>query len=109
MSKDGLNSELHSLERMAIDFGREKFKWNKDKLSQDYIPIVKLIVVLHNYKWLGSFNFSTAYSIIHTSLIGHKSASYLFLEELRTRAVVKLFEVLSAPRFVDIPKIRSEK
>ncbi|CAH7686197.1 ATP synthase regulation protein NCA2-domain-containing protein [Phakopsora pachyrhizi] len=34
MSKDGLNSELHSLERMAIDFGREKFKWNKDKLSQ---------------------------------------------------------------------------
>ncbi|CAH7690588.1 nuclear control of ATP synthase 2 [Phakopsora pachyrhizi] len=33
MSKDGLNSELHSLERMAIDFGREKFKWNKDKLS----------------------------------------------------------------------------
>ncbi|CAH7670210.1 nuclear control of ATP synthase 2 [Phakopsora pachyrhizi] len=34
MSKDSLNSELHSLERMAIDFGREKFKWNKDKLSQ---------------------------------------------------------------------------
>ncbi|CAH7682904.1 nuclear control of ATP synthase 2 [Phakopsora pachyrhizi] len=34
MSKDGLNSEHHSLERMAIDFGREKFKWNKDKLSQ---------------------------------------------------------------------------
>ncbi|CAH7683595.1 hypothetical protein PPACK8108_LOCUS17234, partial [Phakopsora pachyrhizi] len=26
MSKDGLNSELHSLERMAISFGREKFK-----------------------------------------------------------------------------------
>ncbi|CAH7666942.1 ATP synthase regulation protein NCA2-domain-containing protein [Phakopsora pachyrhizi] len=34
MSKDGLNSELHSLERMAIDFGREKFKWNEDELNQ---------------------------------------------------------------------------
>ncbi|KAI8451082.1 hypothetical protein BY996DRAFT_6610751 [Phakopsora pachyrhizi] len=40
MSKDGLNSELHSLERMAIDFGREKFKWNKDKLSHGNLTIV---------------------------------------------------------------------
>ncbi|CAH7668118.1 expressed protein, partial [Phakopsora pachyrhizi] len=29
MSKDGLSSELHSLERMAISSGREKLKWNK--------------------------------------------------------------------------------
>ncbi|CAH7673509.1 nuclear control of ATP synthase 2 [Phakopsora pachyrhizi] len=47
-SHNGLSSELHSLERMAIDFGRENFKWNKDKLSQvaQKVREVNLTIVL---------------------------------------------------------------
>lgn len=34
MTKDSLPSELDSLERMVVDFARDKFKWNDDQLLE---------------------------------------------------------------------------